>query len=59
MRLFQEERGQDVSEYSLLIAFLLLISLCLFLDNVRDVAAIWEAANNLLMRGGGNTVTGH
>jgi hypothetical protein len=51
MGMLQDDRGQDVSEYSLLLAFIFLISLCLFLQNVRDVSAIWKAANNILTRG--------
>jgi hypothetical protein len=58
MGLLQDERAQDVSEYSLLLAFLLLISLCLFLQNRRDVSEIWTAANTILGRGA-RVLSGH
>jgi hypothetical protein len=52
MRLWKQEAGQDISEYSLLLAFILLISLCLYLQNARDVSAVWNAATKLFVRGG-------
>ena len=52
MCLWKQEAGQDISEYSLLLAFIFLISLCLYLQNARDVFAIWNAATKILVRGG-------
>jgi hypothetical protein len=37
-----------VSEYTLLVAFLLLISVCLFLSNASNVAGVWQATNSFL-----------
>ena len=51
MRLWNQDAGQDISEYSLLLAFISLISLCLYLQNARDVSAVWKTASNLLGRG--------
>jgi Flp pilus assembly pilin Flp len=51
MRLSREEQGQTVSEYSLLLAFLLLVSACLFLSSANDVSAIWQTANGLISHG--------
>jgi hypothetical protein len=51
MRLWNEDGGQDISEYSLLLAFIFLISLCLFLQDGRDVAAIWGTVNSLAGQG--------
>jgi hypothetical protein len=52
MRLWNHDAGQDDSEYSLLLAFIFLISLCLYLQNARDVSAIWNAATKMFVRGG-------
>jgi hypothetical protein len=52
MCLWKQEAGQDISEYSLLLAFILLISLCLYLQNARDVSAVWNAATKIFVRGG-------
>jgi Flp pilus assembly pilin Flp len=51
MRLSGDERGQTVSEYSLLLAFIFLVSICLFLSTASDVTSIWQATNNLLSIG--------
>jgi len=51
VRLSKEEQGQTVSEYSLLLAFLFLVSICLFLSSASDVSAIWEATNSLISHG--------
>jgi hypothetical protein len=52
MRLWNQDAGQDISEYSLLLAFILLITLCLYLQNARDVSAVWNAATKIFVRGG-------
>jgi len=51
MRLLEEEQGQTVSEYSLLLAFIFLISFCLFLSSAGNITAIWETANSLISHG--------
>ncbi len=52
IRLWNQDAGQDISEYSLLLAFILLVSLCLYLQNARDVSAVWNAATQIFVRGG-------
>jgi hypothetical protein len=56
MRLAAEDRGQTVSEYSLLLAFIFLVSFCLFLSGAGNIGAIWDTANNLISHG---TPAGH
>lgn len=51
IRLSKEEQGQTVSEYSLLLAFLFLASVCLFLSSAGDASGIWEATHNLINHG--------
>jgi Flp pilus assembly pilin Flp len=51
MRFWREERGGDVSEYTLLITFLLLVSACLFLSSASNVSSVWQAANSFMSRG--------
>jgi len=51
MRLWRDEDGGDVSEYTLLITFLLLISACLFLSSASNVSSVWQVANSFITRG--------
>jgi len=51
MRLSRDEQGQTVSEYSLLLAFIFLVSFCLFLSGAGNITAIWEVTNNLINHG--------
>jgi Flp pilus assembly pilin Flp len=51
MRLWKNEDGGDVSEYTLLITFLLLVSACLFLSSATNVSSVWQAANSFISRG--------
>jgi hypothetical protein len=51
LRVWNAEEGQDVSEYSLLLAFIFLISLCLYMQNSRNISAIWTVANQLASQG--------
>ena len=51
MRLCGDEHGQSVSEYSLLLAFIFLVSFCLFLSSAGNITAIWETANQLISHG--------
>ena len=47
-QLNQEEEGQDLIEYTLLLAFVTLASAALFVQAGVSVNTIWTAANNLL-----------
>ena len=51
MRLWKKDDGGDVSEYTLLITFLLLVSACLFLSSASNVSSVWQAANSFISRG--------
>ena len=46
--LWNEEQGQDLIEYSLLMAFVALASGTLFLSAGRSVKGIWSASNSQL-----------
>jgi Flp pilus assembly pilin Flp len=45
---FREEDGQDLVEYSLLLAFVVVTSAALFLYNSDAVAAIWTTTTSNL-----------
>ncbi|MGA3074577.1 MAG: Flp family type IVb pilin [Bryobacteraceae bacterium] len=47
-RLCQDEQGQDLIEYTLLMAFVALASAALFINSGASVSAIWETSNNQL-----------
>jgi len=51
MCLWKNDDGGEVSEYSLLVAFLLLVSACLFLSSATNVSSVWQAANSFFVRG--------
>jgi len=51
MNFLVEERGQDVVEYSLLLAFVVLASVALFLVNMSSVTGIWSSGNQLIQTG--------
>jgi Flp pilus assembly pilin Flp len=51
MRLAEDERGQTVSEYSLLLAFIFLVFVCLFVSTASDITSIWEATNRVITMG--------
>ena len=44
----QDESGQDLIEYTLLLAFIALASASLFLSAGNSVATIWAAGSNQL-----------
>ncbi len=44
----KDEQGQDLIEYTLLLAFVCLASATLFINAGRSVAGIWTAANSRL-----------
>ncbi len=47
-RFWQQEDGQDIVEYTLLLAFVVVVSAALFLYNSDSVAAIWTVTNDNL-----------
>ncbi|MGA3073362.1 MAG: Flp family type IVb pilin [Bryobacteraceae bacterium] len=47
-RLWQDEQGQDLIEYTLLMAFVALASAALFINAGSSVSKIWQTANNQL-----------
>ena len=48
MNFFGDERGQDVTEYTLLLAFVVLASAALLIMNAQSVVGIWTASNTLI-----------
>ena len=45
---WQEEQGQDIIEYTLLMAFVALASAALFMGAGGNIKTIWTATNNQL-----------
>ena len=48
MNFFVEERGQDVLEYSLLLAFVVVSSAALLSVNMSSIVGIWTSTNELI-----------
>ena len=48
-RLFREDQGQDVIEYSLLIAFIAVAVLGLYAGAGSSTAGVWSGADNTLV----------
>ena len=48
VRFVQEEQGQDLVEYTLLLAFVALASAALFIGAGNSIGGIWTAANSRL-----------
>jgi Flp pilus assembly pilin Flp len=48
MRLVREEQGQDLVEYTLLLAFVCLASAALFISAGTSIGGIWVQANSRL-----------
>ncbi len=46
--LIQEEQGQDLIEYTLLLAFVVLASAALFISAGGSIRGIWGQANGIL-----------
>ncbi|MGO9095588.1 MAG: Flp family type IVb pilin [Bryobacteraceae bacterium] len=46
--LLRDEQGQDLIEYTLLLAFVALSAAALFLSAGHSVTIIWQVANNRL-----------
>lgn len=52
-----EEQGQDLIEYTLLLAFVALASAALFISSGGSVATIWGAANTNLGNAAANATS--
>jgi Flp pilus assembly pilin Flp len=50
-RFRQDESGQDLIEYTLLLAFVALASASLFISAGTSVSGIWSSANSQLVAG--------
>jgi len=59
MRFVREEKGQDLVEYTLLLAFVCLASAALFIGAGKSMASIWSDTNVIVGNAGlvANTVT--
>jgi Flp pilus assembly pilin Flp len=44
-RFLQDEQGQDLIEYTLLLAFVCLASAAMFISTGSSISGIWAAAN--------------
>jgi Flp pilus assembly pilin Flp len=51
----RDDRGQDLIEYSLLLAFVTLASASLFISARGGINAVWSAANSHLNKATGST----
>jgi Flp pilus assembly pilin Flp len=47
-RIWQDEQGQDLIEYTLLMAFVALASAALFIGSGASISSIWIASNSEL-----------
>jgi len=47
-RLWQNEQGQDLIEYTLLMAFVALASAALFISSGASISSIWSTSNSEL-----------
>ena len=52
MRLWQDEQGQDLIEYTLLMAFVALASAALFISSGASISSIWSDSNSSLSTAG-------
>jgi Flp pilus assembly pilin Flp len=48
MRFVQDEQGQDLIEYTLLMAFIALASAAIFTSAGKSISGIWGTASNQL-----------
>ncbi len=54
---FREDPGQDLVEYSLLIAFMAMAAIGIFSQTGRSIQGPWSNANTTLATANGNPVT--
>jgi len=45
---FQNEQGQDLIEYTLLLAFVVLASAALFISSGQSISSIWGQSSTIL-----------
>ncbi len=55
INLIRDEQGQDLIEYTLLLAFVALASAALFVGTGGSVSTIWGAASSNLTNAAGST----
>ena len=55
INLMRDEQGQDLIEYTLLLAFVALASAALFIGSGTSVSTIWNAASNNLSNAAAST----
>jgi len=56
--LWQEEQGQDLIEYTLLMAFVALASAALFIGAGGSISSIWTVTNNQLNSAASSAIAG-
>jgi Flp pilus assembly pilin Flp len=54
IKLVRDEQGQDLIEYTLLLAFVALASAALFISSGNSVGTIWGAASTQLVNAAAN-----
>ena len=53
-QLWNQDRGQDLIEYTLMLAFVALASAALFLSPSGSISAIWSTSNSRLSAAAGS-----
>ena len=51
MRFWRDQHGEDVAEYSLLLGFIFLVSLCMWYSDAAAMKSIWNSANTVMTQG--------
>ena len=51
MAFWRDEQAQDIGEYALLLALILLVSACLFIANSSSMGTVWQTANDVISQG--------
>ena len=54
----RDTRGQDISEYCLLVAFIALIGLAIFVHASGGIESIWNSTNTTLANGSHSSTSG-
>jgi Flp pilus assembly pilin Flp len=49
VKFLSDERGQDLTEYTLLLAFVVLASAALLILNAQSVKGIWTSTNTMIL----------
>jgi len=58
MDFLHDQAGQDLTEYALLLAFIVVASFALLLVNFGSVAGIWTSGNEILTVGNSLAISG-